>query len=110
VRPRDVVLDPPRLNRSLRIAQVHEPALVEALVPELAVEALDVGVLDGFPGTNELELDPALVRPLVEMLAGELRSVTQPEAQILPLLEGIEYSLRIRSGAPVVLEEVRVVR
>jgi len=42
VRPSDIVVDAPRLNRSLRISQADEPALVQALVPEPAVEALGI--------------------------------------------------------------------
>jgi len=63
VRPRAVEVDPPRLDLRPRILQVGEPVLVEALVTQLAFEALDVGVLDRLPGPDELQLDPALVRP-----------------------------------------------
>jgi len=42
-----VVIDSPRLDDSPRIVEIEEPVLAEALVAQLADEALDVGVLDG---------------------------------------------------------------
>ena len=45
VRPDLVVVLAPSLDGCLGLMQVLEPLLVQALVPELAVEALDVAVL-----------------------------------------------------------------
>jgi hypothetical protein len=45
VRALRVVLDPPGLDRGPRLLQRREPVLVEALVPELPVEALGEGVV-----------------------------------------------------------------
>jgi hypothetical protein len=46
VRSLGVVLDPPVLDRSPRVSHGQEPVLVQALVAELAIEALDVRVLE----------------------------------------------------------------
>lgn len=95
VRPSDVVLDPPRLNRPLRIAQGYEPALVETLVAEPAVETLDIAVLDRFPWPDETQRDPPLMRPLVEVLTSELRTVVahQSVRQNLELVEEVREAL-----------------
>jgi len=45
VRPHPVVLLAPRLDDLTRVIQADEPVLVQALVAELAIEALDVRVL-----------------------------------------------------------------
>jgi len=37
--------------------------LVETLLPELAVEAFDVGVLNGLAGPNESQVHPAAIDP-----------------------------------------------
>ena len=49
--------------------------LVEAFVPELAVEALDVRVLDGPPRPDEAQRDAVLIRPGIEDAAGKLGPV-----------------------------------
>jgi hypothetical protein len=46
----DIALDPPDFNRALRIGQVHDPAFVETLIAEPAIEALDIQFSTGFPG------------------------------------------------------------
>jgi hypothetical protein len=43
VRPIDLVVDAPRLDRLLCVGQAHEPILVQALVAEFALEAFDAG-------------------------------------------------------------------
>lgn len=53
VRPNLVVVDPPARALDARLLQALKPMLVQALVAELAVEALDVGVLRGLPGLVE---------------------------------------------------------
>src|SRR6266567_5525436 len=75
VRPSGLVVDAPRLNRALRIDQAHEPVLVEALVPEPAVEAFDVRVLDRLARIDEVEHDAMAVCPLIERLAAKLGAV-----------------------------------
>ena len=60
-------------------ARDPEPVLVQALVAELAVEALDVGVLRRLAGLDQAQLDAALVGPLVERPARELRPLVGPD-------------------------------
>lgn len=61
---------PPNMRRRLlRIGHAHEPALVQALIPELPVEALDERVLNRIPRLDELEFHLVRVRPLIERYA-----------------------------------------
>ena len=55
--------------------EASEPVLVEAFIPEPSVKALAGAVLHGLPRLDEVVPDPALVAPLVEDPAGELRPV-----------------------------------
>ncbi len=57
------------------ILAAGEPVHVEALVSEVAVEALDVGVLDGLAKANAVELRACTVGPGVHGLADELGTV-----------------------------------
>ena len=59
----DVVLLPPFLDRPSCMIHGDEPVLIQTLVAELAIEALDVRVLDRLAGTDERESDVVLVRP-----------------------------------------------
>jgi hypothetical protein len=70
-----LVLDPPRLDCLLRLLQRREPVLVEASGSEVAVESPGEGVFGGLAGAGELRVDPVPVRPGVERLREELRSV-----------------------------------
>lgn len=70
-----VVFLPVGLQDHRGLCQGHELVLVEALVPKLAVEALDVGVLDGLARPDEVQLHPAAVGPLVHGPAREFRPV-----------------------------------
>lgn len=49
--------------------------LVEALALGLSVEALDIGVLDGLAWVDEGQMYAAPVRPAIENLSRELRTV-----------------------------------
>ncbi len=49
--------------------------LIQTFVPKLAVEALDVGILHGSAGIDEVELHSSFLCPAEHGLAGELRSV-----------------------------------
>lgn len=67
--PDGVVVDAPRLNRGLRIDQGYKSVFVQALIATLAVEALDIGVLDRLAWSNESQRHAARVRPRVERTA-----------------------------------------
>ena len=73
VRPDLVVVTPPVGDGVAGLLQGREPELVETLVAELAVEALDVAVLHGFARLDEQMPDMVLLRPGDEGPAGELQ-------------------------------------
>jgi len=75
VRAYRVVLEAPSLDLFPGVPKIVEPVLVQTLVPELAVEALDVGVLRRFPRVDEVQLDPVTVRPGVQRLSAELPAI-----------------------------------
>src|SRR5262249_23185672 len=54
---------------------IGEPVLVETLVSESAVGALNKGVLDRLPRADEVDLDTPAVGPGVERPASEFRAV-----------------------------------
>ena len=74
-----IVLHPPLLDDLPRLIQRHEPVLVQALVPELAVEALDVRVLHGLARRDKRKLHSPLIRPGVQGLPDELRAVVDDD-------------------------------
>ena len=57
MRANRVVVLAPGLDGSPCVRQIVEQVLVEALVTQAAVEALDERVLDGLAGLDETELD-----------------------------------------------------
>src|SRR6185312_9920345 len=75
VRPDLVVVLPPDRGGAPGLVQGLEPLLVQVLVPELAVEALDVAVLHG-PAWLDQDVANAMgIGPPHEGSAGELRAV-----------------------------------
>ena len=75
MRPHLVVVAPPGLDLLPRVGQIEEPVLVQTLVAELAVEALDETVLHGPSGGDEVQLHLILVSPLIHHLTGKLGPV-----------------------------------
>jgi hypothetical protein len=73
--PDGVVVEQPVSNLGAGVEEVGEPVVVETLVAKLAVEALDVAVLGGLSGTDEVKLHAPTMGPGVENSAGELRTV-----------------------------------
>lgn len=55
--------------------QCLQPALVQVLVPELAVEALDLAILHGAPRLDQDVANAMRLRPGHEGSAGELRAI-----------------------------------
>ena len=73
--------------------------LVQALLTQPPVEALDERVLDRLPGPDEREFDPALVGPLIQCPTRELRAVVaydRSREAALPsdLVQHLGYPLR----------------
>src|SRR5450830_835928 len=81
VRPDLVVVLPPGGDGRPGLHQRLEPLLVEALVPELAIEALDVAVLHGPPRLDQDVADTMGLGPTHERPAGELRAVVRAHDQ-----------------------------
>lgn len=70
-----VVVLTPLMNFVPGLVQRPKPVLVEALVPEFAVQALDEGVLCGLSGLDEAEIDVVLLGPKEHGLTGEFAPV-----------------------------------
>jgi len=76
----DVILTP--FDDAFDLTDRREEIFIEASVPKSSVEALDVGILHGFSGTDEVELHAFLARSGIERRAGELGA---PTSQNWPL-------------------------
>src|ERR1700753_324864 len=70
-----VVVEAPGLDVMPSIAKAGKPELVQTLVSESAVEALDVGILDRPARANEVQAHAILMSPKVKGLACEFRPV-----------------------------------
>ena len=68
-----IVIDPPALDLLACFGQRHEPVDVQTLVPERAVEGLDVGVVGWGRGSGEVEADLVALGREIDDLTGELR-------------------------------------
>jgi hypothetical protein len=79
VRPVAVVVPTVGLDRPASVEQADEPVLVEALLPELSVEALDEGVLHRLAWLDEVKVDSSTVRPAIEHPTSELRPVVRDD-------------------------------
>jgi len=79
---RFIVVNPPPLDESFGLAQALGPVRVQTLIAELAVEALDESVVHRPAWRDEVEFDSAPVRPLIEVVTGELGSVVHTEQAV----------------------------
>ena len=59
-----IVVGPPSRDLLACIAERAEPVRVQALIPELAIEALDEGVLDRLAGLDEAQAQAGSLRPV----------------------------------------------
>lgn len=71
VRPMLVVVSAPSGDQDTSLRQARKPMVIQAFIPEATVEALDEGVLRGFAGLDQLQLNTMLAGPLVQCLAGK---------------------------------------
>jgi hypothetical protein len=78
VRPFVVVIASPFRDHSACVRDVVEVVIVQALVPELAVKALDVRVLRRFAGCDQFQIDATSVSPAIQRTAGEFRPLIGP--------------------------------
>jgi hypothetical protein len=65
VGPTLIVVEPPRLDLRLRVGERGELVHVQTLIPQAAIEGFDER-FSTVPRVNEIELDAALVRPVLE--------------------------------------------
>ena len=75
MRPRFVVVAPPGLQHGAGVRQRAEQRLVEQLVAQPAVEALDEAVLLRLAGRDVVPADAGLVGPGEDGVGGQLRAV-----------------------------------
>ena len=73
VRPMLIVVLAPSGDQDTSLRQARKPVIIQTLVPEAPVETLDEGVLSGFAGLDQLELNAVLAGPLVQCLASKFR-------------------------------------
>ena len=88
VRAFGIVIDPPVFNDLLRFADAGKPMLVQAFLPEAAVEAFNVGVLRWLAGFDEIELNAMIVSPSVKRTAPEFRAVVHDQNVRVSALTG----------------------
>ena len=79
MRPVLVVVSAPSGNQDTSLGQARKPMVVQALIPEPAVEALDERILRRFARLDQLELHAMLAGPLVQCLAGKFRPLVCPD-------------------------------
>src|SRR3954469_2632165 len=70
-----VIVMSPFGNHDACMCEIIEVVVIEALIAEFAVEALDICILGWFACSDQLQIHAALVGPAVECSAGELRSL-----------------------------------
>src|SRR3546814_7247182 len=75
MRPHMVVVVAPEPQHRAGMAERHEQRLVEALVTQAAVEALDIAVLLRLARRDVVPLDRSLLRPSQDRQAGTLGAV-----------------------------------
>jgi len=59
MQPSLIVINAPVLDDFPGLIETHEPVLVQTFIPEPAVEALHVAIINRLTRTYELKLDPA---------------------------------------------------
>jgi len=74
VRPGRVEVAAEALDVELCVEEREELVLIEVFIAELLVEALDMRVLHGLPGLDELQRDAAIGGPRVEGATADLSS------------------------------------
>jgi transposase InsO family protein len=75
MRPFIIVIKPIIFDDVARMTYAHEPVQIQAFIPEFAVEAFHIGIINRLPGSDEMELYPVLIRPCIQGVAYELRAV-----------------------------------
>ena len=101
-----VVVSTPSLAFSACLVEAEEPVGVQALGAELAVQALDEGVVDRLAGPAEVERDAAQLGPQIELAADALRIVVDADRLRVADREGSLLERRHDVGAAVAVSNV----
>jgi len=109
VRPILVVVAAPLGDQHSGVCEVVEVMVVQALVAELAVEALDVGVLRRLAGCDQLQIDPPTIGPSVHRSACELRSLVGADrpGRSPELGDLIEHVRNVAARDPVIDRDIQ---
>lgn len=75
VRPMLIVVSALGGDQDTALLQAHKPMVIQALISEAPVEALDERVLRGLARLNQFELNAVPAGPLIECLTGKFRSL-----------------------------------
>ena len=72
-----VVIDPPGFDDASGIIQPIEKMLIEALIAQTAVEALDEGILGGFAGRDIVPFDLGVLDPFEDRVTGQFGAIVR---------------------------------
>jgi len=107
VRPLRIIVYPPAFQKHPGLSQGIEDLPVQQLVPQLAVERLNVAVLPGTTRFDEQSLNSESLQPLPNRRGRELRTVVRPEIhRRAPLNEQVRQRVNyiLRSHLPAGLQ------
>lgn len=74
-----VVVCSPALNRCACVGQAGEPMQIQAVLPELAIEAFQEGIPGGFSGLDKVLSHAGSPGPEEHGLGGELRAIVEDQ-------------------------------
>jgi len=86
VGPFFVVIPSPSFNLGPGIIQAQEPVLIEAFLPEPAVEGLDISVVRRLPRSGKVQSDVIPVSPKIDVLRDEFRAIINPDRPRSPVI------------------------
>ena len=107
VRTLGVVVDPPCLDDLARLLEAGEEMLVEALIAQAPVEALDEAVLHRLARRDVVPFDMALLLPVQDGVRGQLGAVVAHDHRWIAALDcdAIELPSHAHAGERVVGNE-----
>jgi hypothetical protein len=103
-----IVIHLPAIHNVSPLSQAEEQFAVEAFVPQLAVEALNVPILPRGTGFDEQRSDSQTFQPFLYRLARKLRAIVAPD--VLRTTSQQELPRRLRLTAWHGLRMLRLLR
>ncbi len=79
-----VIVNPPVLDDLLSFGDIAEPMFIQAFISELSVEAFDTPVLLGLSRLDKIEWNAVFIRPLIEYMPSEIRSIAHDQSPRFP--------------------------